>query len=100
MSSDPAEAAASAAAATPLLVVTAHPGDLVWRAAGAIAPTTSAGGHGGLRGAAPPVGVLHRPRTAPRRPGQAQSGPNLGLASETWAEAYQRAYPHVTTTLA
>ncbi|HZB33784.1 MAG TPA: PIG-L deacetylase family protein [Streptosporangiaceae bacterium] len=28
------------------------------------------------------------------------SGPNLGLAAETWAEAYQRAYPHVTTTLA
>ena len=61
MSSDPAEATAAATAATPLLVVTAHPGDFVWRAAGAIA---------------------------------------LGLASETWAEAYQRAYPHVTTTLA
>jgi|ERR687896_1009716 4-oxalomesaconate hydratase len=30
--------------ATPLLVVTAHPGDFVWRAAGAIALTTSAGG--------------------------------------------------------
>jgi 4-oxalomesaconate hydratase len=27
------------------------------------------------------------------------SGPNLGLAADTWAEAYQRAYPHVTTTL-
>jgi 4-oxalomesaconate hydratase len=27
------------------------------------------------------------------------SGPNLGLPSETWAEAYQRAYPQVTTEL-
>src|SRR4051812_1808861 len=43
----PAPSAASAApsgAATPLLVVTAHPGDFVWRAAGAIALTTAAGG--------------------------------------------------------
>ena len=39
MSSDPAEATAAATAATPLLVVTAHPGDFVWRAAGAIAPS-------------------------------------------------------------
>jgi 4-oxalomesaconate hydratase len=28
------------------------------------------------------------------------SGPNLGLPSETWAEAYMRAYPQVTTELA
>jgi 4-oxalomesaconate hydratase len=27
------------------------------------------------------------------------SGPNLGLPSETWAEAYMRAYPQVTTEL-
>ena len=79
MSSDPAEA--TAAAATPLLVVTAHPGDFVWRAAGAIALTTDVGRRRGVQA-------------------KRNSGPNLGLASETWAEAYQRAYPHVTTTLA
>jgi 4-oxalomesaconate hydratase len=27
------------------------------------------------------------------------SGPNLGLAADTWAEAYQRLYPQVTTEL-
>ena len=45
MSVDPVSVdPARAAAATPLLVVTAHPGDFVWRAAGAIALTTGAGG--------------------------------------------------------
>ena len=39
---------------------------------------------------------------ARRRGAQARrnSGPNLGLAAETYAEAYQRLYPQVTTELA
>lgn len=99
MSSDPAGAssaarsAAPSGAATPLLVVTAHPGDSVWRAAGAIALTTSAGG----RHLWEYYTDLGRRRGVPAK---RNSGPNLSLASETWAEAYQRAYPHVTTTLA
>ena len=34
----------SVSSPNPLLVVTAHPGDFVWRAAGAIALTTAGGG--------------------------------------------------------
>jgi 4-oxalomesaconate hydratase len=61
-------------------------------AAGAIALT--------IGGAAAPV--EYSTDLGRRRGVQAKrdSGPNPGLASETWTEAYRRAYPHVTTTLA
>jgi hypothetical protein len=84
MSVVPAEAAA------PLLVVTAHPGDAVRRAGGAIAPTTAARHLGD-----------HYTDLCRRRAVQAKrdGGPDLGLPSETWAGASMRAFPHVTTTL-
>ena len=42
--------------------------------------------------AEPLVYVLHRPRPPPRHPGRPHSGPNLGLAEDVYAEAYQRGF--------
>lgn len=86
-----------------LLVVSAHAGDFVWRAGGAIALTTARGGRATV------VCLSYSERGESRRhaPGRDQgdppgrgrgrnAGPNLGLPDATKAEAYLRHYPQAT----
>ncbi len=75
----------SGSGAGPALVVSAHAGDFVWRAGGAMALAAS---RGEIFGVKRRVAQLRR-----------DSGPNLGLAHDTMAEAFLRVYPQVTGVL-
>ena len=76
-----------------VLVVSAHAGDFVWRAGGAIAAATA-------RGDRAVVVCLYYTSLAVRRGVQVKRnpGPNLGLPVDTKGEAYMR-YPQVTEVL-
>src|SRR6266498_4081873 len=82
-------AAQPRAAGGPMLVVSAHAGDFVWRAAGAIALATARG----QRHLWQYYSDLARRRGNHMR---RNSGPNLGLPSDAVAEAYMRPFPQVT----
>jgi LmbE family N-acetylglucosaminyl deacetylase len=75
----------------PMLVVSAHAADFVWRAGGAIALAAA-------RGHRVTVLCLTYGDLARRRGTQLRrnAGPNLGLPQSTMAEAYMRVFPQVT----
>ncbi|GGL66361.1 hypothetical protein GCM10010129_07280 [Streptomyces fumigatiscleroticus] len=72
-------------------VVTAHAGDFVWRAGGAIALAAPRGEKATIAG-----------RLAVRRGVRLNrdAGPGPGLAHQTTAEAHTRPYPQITKELA